>query len=121
MAAIPPSHSVGTLNIETILLKASLRAEAAAWKAQFAKNLHKKGLDDLQVHLLYCLSHSATGLGLEHQSIPGRLIIWRRSIFCTELLIICLYHALPALASSHCQHQELCRHSNFTSRMSTAS
>ena len=52
MAAIPPSHSVGTLHIETVPLKASLRAEAAAWKAQFAKNLHKKGLDDLQVQLL---------------------------------------------------------------------
>ena len=51
MAAIPPSHSAGTLHIETGPLKASLRAEAAACKAQFAKNLHKKGLDDLQVQL----------------------------------------------------------------------
>ena len=62
MAAIPSSHSVGTLHIETAPLKASLRAEAAAWKAQFAKNLHKKGLDDLQVHFLNRVSHSASSL-----------------------------------------------------------
>ena len=61
MAAIPTSHRVGALHVETALLKASLLAEAAAWKAQFAKNLHKKGLDDLKVHLLERLSPSASG------------------------------------------------------------
>ena len=64
MAAIPPSHSLGTLHIETNLLKASLQAEAAAWKAQFAKNLHKQGLDDLQVHVPCHLSHSESFLRL---------------------------------------------------------
>lgn len=72
VAAIPPSHSMGALHVETDLLKASLRAEAAAWKAQFAKNLHKKGLDDLQVHLPSCPSHSASDLRLcDHGSPSG--------------------------------------------------
>ena len=75
MAAIPPSHSMGTLYIETSPLKASLRAEGAAWKAQFAKNLHKKGLDDLQVRLQQCLSHSASGLRLYYQRSHGRLMV----------------------------------------------
>lgn len=30
-------------------LKASLRSEAAAWKAAFARNLHRKGAEDLKV------------------------------------------------------------------------
>ena len=75
MAAIPSPHSVGTLHIETGPLKASLRAEAAAWKAQFAKNLHRKGLDDLQVQLLQCLSHSASHLRLCHRRLPGSLMV----------------------------------------------
>eukprot|EP00887_Chlorella_sp_A99_P001633 scaffold8.g1633.t1 len=46
---ITPVHNIGALSLETQPLKHSLRAEAAAWKAQFANNLHKKGADDLKV------------------------------------------------------------------------
>lgn len=49
VTAIPPTHFIGPLWIDTIALKANLIAEAAAWKAQFAKNLHKRGKDSLQV------------------------------------------------------------------------
>ena len=83
VAAIPFSHSVGTLHVETAPLKASLRAEAAAWKAQFAKNLHKKGLDDLQVRFLCRVSHFASSLRL--LDLPGRLIIGRlRLLYLNE-------------------------------------
>ena len=48
-AAIVPMSTIGCLCVETAPLKASLRAEAASWKAQFAKNLHKQGSTDLAV------------------------------------------------------------------------
>lgn len=50
VAEIAPAHRAGTLlRADTAPLRASLRAEAAAWKAAFAKNLHRKGADDLHV------------------------------------------------------------------------
>ena len=48
-AGIVPMSTIGCLCVETAPLKASLRAEAAAWKTQFAKNLHKQGYTDLSV------------------------------------------------------------------------
>ena len=51
VAAIVPLSNIGCLCVETAPLKASLRAEAAAWKTQFAKNLHKQGFTDLSVRL----------------------------------------------------------------------
>ena len=51
MAAIVPLSNIGCLCVETAPLKASLRAEATAWKTQFAKNLHKQGFTDLTVRL----------------------------------------------------------------------
>ncbi len=42
-------HNIGALSLDTQPLKYSLKSEAASWKAQFAKNLHKKGSDDLKV------------------------------------------------------------------------
>ena len=44
---IPPVHNIGCLSLETQSLKYSLKAEAAAWKAQYAKNLHSKGFEEL--------------------------------------------------------------------------
>jgi hypothetical protein len=44
-----PLHRVGALLLDTAPLRASLRSEVAAWKAAFAKNLHRKGADDLRV------------------------------------------------------------------------
>ena len=53
--------TIGCLCVETAPLKASLRAEAAAWKSQFAKNLHKQGFTDLSVSP--CMAHKiGTGL-----------------------------------------------------------
>lgn len=48
ISAIAPAHPIGPLSLETQPLRASLRSEAAAWKAQFARNLHRKGADDLR-------------------------------------------------------------------------
>ena len=44
----PPVHNIGALSLETQPLKLALKAEAAAWKIQFAKNLHKHGNDQLK-------------------------------------------------------------------------
>ena len=44
-------HQIGSLSLETGPLRASLKSEAASWKAQFARNLHKQGSDDLKVHI----------------------------------------------------------------------
>jgi len=49
VVAIPELHKLRSLWIETTGLKTSLGAQAAAWKTQFAKILHKKGNYDLQV------------------------------------------------------------------------
>lgn len=49
VAAIIGLHNIGPLSLDTAPLKASLRAEAASWKTQFAKNLQKQGSTDLAV------------------------------------------------------------------------
>lgn len=49
MGEAAPLHRVGALLLDTAPLRASLRSEVAAWKAAFAKNLHRKGADDLRV------------------------------------------------------------------------
>ena len=53
VAAIPSAHTIGALSLELGPLKGSLKAEAASWKAQFAKNLHAKGAEDLRVCKLH--------------------------------------------------------------------
>lgn len=40
--------SAGSLSLETGPLKASLKQEAASWKAQFAQNLHQQSAEDLK-------------------------------------------------------------------------
>lgn len=45
---IVPVHSIGALSLDTLPLKYSMKSEAASWKAQFAKNLHKKGAEELK-------------------------------------------------------------------------
>lgn len=55
VAEIEAEHAVGPLLLDTAPLKASLKAEAAAWKSTFAKNLHNKGAEDLKVFLLLLL------------------------------------------------------------------
>lgn len=48
VTGIPGVHNIGSLSLETQPLKHSLKAEAASWKAQFAKNLHKQGSEELK-------------------------------------------------------------------------
>lgn len=48
IAQVAPLHTIGSLALETQPLKYSLKSEAASWKAQYAKNLHKQGSEDLK-------------------------------------------------------------------------
>eukprot|EP00898_Chlorokybus_atmophyticus_P005691 jgi/Chlat1/6122/Chrsp409S05665 len=64
IAQIPPVHNIGALSLETQPMKYSLKAEAASWKAQFAKNLHKQGLEDLKKLNMYMRE---TGMKLGRQ------------------------------------------------------
>ena len=50
ISEVPAVRNIGALSLETQPLKAALRAEAASWKAQFARNLHKQSAEDLRVH-----------------------------------------------------------------------
>ena len=43
-----PAHNIGALSLDIQPLKLALKAEAAAWKTQFAKNLHEYGAGKLQ-------------------------------------------------------------------------
>lgn len=54
VAAIPPKHCMKSVALDAQPLKHSLRSEAASWKAQFARNLHKQGASDLKVPKLSC-------------------------------------------------------------------
>ena len=49
---VPAVRNIGALSLETQPLKAALRAEAASWKAQFARNLHKQSAEDLRVGII---------------------------------------------------------------------
>lgn len=49
VAAISPRHSLGSLVLDAQPAKHSLRSEAAVWKAQFSRTLHKQGVQDLKV------------------------------------------------------------------------
>ena len=53
VAKIPSIHNIGSLSLLTQPMKYSLKAEAAAWKAQFAKNLHAQGQEDLEAFMEY--------------------------------------------------------------------
>ncbi|GBG77441.1 hypothetical protein CBR_g23890 [Chara braunii] len=53
IANIPAVHHIGALSLETQPMKYSLKAEAASWKAQFAKNLHHQAYEDLKVFHVY--------------------------------------------------------------------
>ena len=48
VGALTATHTVGALRLHTGPLRASLKAEAAAWKTAFAKNLHSQALEDLR-------------------------------------------------------------------------
>jgi len=48
VAAMPSVQALGPLTLETLPLRSSLRAEAASWKAQFARNLHRQAADELK-------------------------------------------------------------------------
>lgn len=48
ISQVAPLHNIGSLALETQPLKYSLKSEAASWKAQYAKNLHKQGSEDLK-------------------------------------------------------------------------
>ena len=51
VSAIVPKHSLGNLLMDAQPAKHSLRSEAAMWKGQFARNLHKQGNNNLKVAL----------------------------------------------------------------------
>ena len=59
IAAVPAVRNIGALSLETQPLKAALRAEAASWKAQFARNLHKQSAEDLRVRRV-CYAQKVT-------------------------------------------------------------
>jgi dynein heavy chain len=44
---VTPVHNIGALSLETQPLKYSLKAAAAAWKTQYAQNLHEKAKSEL--------------------------------------------------------------------------
>eukprot|EP00762_Andalucia_godoyi_P000483 ANDGO_03248.mRNA.1 Dynein gamma chain len=48
IVAINPSHTIGSLTLQTQPLKNAFKSEAAAWKAQYAKNLHAQAKQDLE-------------------------------------------------------------------------
>ena len=48
ISQVAPMHNIGSLALETQPLKYSLKSEAASWKAQYAKNLHKQGSEELK-------------------------------------------------------------------------
>ena len=48
IAKISPVQNIGALSLETAPLKNSLRSEAAAWKAQYAQNLHAQATERLE-------------------------------------------------------------------------
>ena len=50
---LAPVHNIGALCLDTQPLKLALRAEAAAWKTQFATNLHAHGKEQLESLLKY--------------------------------------------------------------------
>jgi hypothetical protein len=59
VVAIAAKFNAGSLALDAQPLKHSLRSEAASWKAQFARNLHKQGVQNLKVitlPLLYFLA-----------------------------------------------------------------
>jgi len=49
VVAIAAKYNAGSLALDAQPLKHSLRSEAASWKAQFARNLHKQGVQNLKV------------------------------------------------------------------------
>ncbi len=53
ISQVPPTHNIGSLALETQPLKYSLKSEAASWKAQYAKNLHKQGSEELKTFDAY--------------------------------------------------------------------
>jgi len=48
VVAIAAKYNAGSLALDAQPLKHSLRSEAASWKAQFARNLHKQGVQNLK-------------------------------------------------------------------------
>ena len=56
--SIAPVHNIGAMSLETQPLKYSLKAEAAAWKSQFAKNMHSQGKEQLEA--LHEYMHATT-------------------------------------------------------------
>jgi hypothetical protein len=57
VGAIPAAQAIGALSLDAAPLKAALKAEAASWKAQFARNLHAKGAADLRVGRMWWWCH----------------------------------------------------------------
>ncbi|DBA69380.1 TPA: Dynein gamma chain, flagellar outer arm [Trebouxia sp. C0005] len=53
ISQVAPTHNIGSLALETQPLKYSLKSEAASWKAQYAKNLHKQGSEELKTFDAY--------------------------------------------------------------------
>jgi len=56
IAAISPVFNIGSLSLQTQPMKDSLRAEAAAWKQQYARSLHSKAKERLDAIMEYIVS-----------------------------------------------------------------
>jgi len=83
VADIAPAHRAGTLlSADTGPLRASLKAEAAAWKAAFAKNLHRKGADDLHVSVL-CPCLRVSGIKISPYQASARSHRFLLQHFCS--------------------------------------
>ena len=75
ITAISPAYAIGPLWVETTALKTNLKTEAVAWKAHFARNLHRKGKEDLQVGVQHILAlFPAAGLPDGADWCDGRTI-----------------------------------------------
>lgn len=80
VAAISPRHSLGSLMLDAQPAKHSLRSEAATWKAQFSKTLHKQGLQNLKARAM-CMSNPKNTLLSQHNLVCNQarleLGIWK--------------------------------------------
>eukprot|EP00741_Cyanophora_paradoxa_P017811 tig00021017_g17202.t1 len=74
IANITPVHNIGALSLETAALKNSLRAEATAWKAQYAKNLHSQAKEDLEAFMEY-IKETQMKLGRQIQDLEDVRIV----------------------------------------------
>eukprot|EP00002_Diphylleia_rotans_P021973 TRINITY_DN428_c1_g1_i1.p1 TRINITY_DN428_c1_g1~~TRINITY_DN428_c1_g1_i1.p1 ORF type:complete len:4548 (+),score=958.95 TRINITY_DN428_c1_g1_i1:229-13872(+) len=74
ISGIPPIQVIGAISLHTQSLKYSLKAEAASWKAQYAKSLHKQAQDNLTAIHKY-ISDTSLALKREVQDLEDLRIV----------------------------------------------